>query len=145
MLPDRADRRRRLQDVAASAASPTVVYLSASVGVLSADTTVSMSFVQIAAQVIPVFLLLLAIEQRVFRPMPGRDWREMKLEERANFILRVSGVLGVLLISISGEASALQMIANDEVDKDGVRMIWGAIYPGLAGILVAGVASQRAR
>ncbi|MCZ4492482.1 MAG: hypothetical protein QOH30_2404 [Baekduia sp.] len=43
--------------------------------------------------------------------------------------------------TISGEIAALQMIADNKMDPNGVRFVWGALYAGFAGVIV-GALSQ---
>jgi hypothetical protein len=63
--------RREVRLLLKSVSGVMIVYLPLGVGTLVADRTVTMAFVESTAQVIPVLMLVLALESRIFRPDPA--------------------------------------------------------------------------
>ena len=99
-----------------------------SVGFLTKDVEFSETFYVTVAQVIPVFLLALAVEQRVFRDDPSAH-ADVRWMRRA-----------VLIVAVGGEAACLAVVAYG----DDTLLLRGAVLITLLfiGVLFTLVASQ---
>jgi hypothetical protein len=137
----RSAREDRIRPLLQTAGGVVVVYAALSFGFFFAPSKATMGFVETAAQIIPVLLLVLALESRVFKLGPDATlpWRDLNRDQFLRRALRTSGVLGVLFGTISGEMAALQMISDNHLQTQGIRMVWGALYAGFTGVIVAGL------
>jgi hypothetical protein len=117
-------------------------------------------FYATAAQIIPVLLLVLAVELRFFRlphgtfraaaramfkpPPPSRSRRSrMRLDSTAmaEFMGAMFG-LWTLSVLIIGEFVALHPIAQGDEDAGSPRAVYGAIAAGLAAVAVLAVIGE---
>lgn len=96
-------------------------------------------FFSAAAQVIPVLLVVLALEVRIFRLIGRRQPPAEDDEARLRrFITRA--VLGVtLLYLVGGELWALQPLSSGDAAQGNAFAVWAAIAVGLVSIAYVGV------
>jgi hypothetical protein len=106
-------------------------------------TTRSQDFFAVSAQVIPVLLLALAIEARVFGGLRRRSGRDPLV--RGLETLRVALTVGLLAVFIAAELHALKALGDASGERvawlENVALAWGVMTVGA--IAIAGVGRAR--
>jgi hypothetical protein len=109
------------------------------------DSARSMEFFSVSAQIIPVLLLVMAIEGRIFEGQlafaqrgRGQSWIDRLLG-----LFVFYNVLGVLLYMLVAEFSALAPLATGHLADGSPPFIFGAIAVGFATIVVLAFTPRR--